>query len=311
MKLNAKISVVTITYGHENYIIQTLDGVLMQNYPGEIEFIISNDNSPDSTNAIIEDYFAEKNIPKNFTIKYTNHKINKGMMPNFIWALQQATGSYIALCEGDDYWIDASKISKQISFFENNPSCIFVFTRAKTLSNDGAWGSYYRHNEFKNGIINKKIFLLNIGGDFCTSSVIFDKRMIDPFPPYILNCNVGDFPLGLSAVSKGEIGYCEDNTTVYRLNSVGSWSAKQKEDDLLHKFNNIYKTMSEFDESTDNHFSGLINFYRKEYRYRLVYRRILQNKTSDAVQIILKNLSIDFKKNYQMFKTLMWKFLKS
>ncbi|WDF46961.1 glycosyltransferase [Chryseobacterium sp. KACC 21268] len=308
---NPKISVVTITYGHENYIVQTLEGILMQNYPGEIEVLIANDNSPDDTDNIIKKYLAGRELPENFIIKYTKHDQNKGMMPNFIWALQQATGKYIALCEGDDYWIDEDKLSKQMLFFEKNKSCAFVFTGSKTLTNNGVWGLYYRHKTFKNGIIGKKTFLLNMGGDFCTASIVFDKKVIDPFPQYINNCIVGDFPLGLLAISEGEIGYIEDLTTVYRLNSIGSWSSKQREDQLLSKFNNIYKNMDEFNSFTNYKFSDLISYYKNEYDYKLIYRRILQNKTSDAVIIILKNLSIDFKKNYKMVKTLMWKFLKS
>lgn len=115
-----KVSVVTITYGHEQYITQTLDGVLMQNYPGEIEFIIANDNSPDNTDKVVKDYFLQTTVPCNFTIKYTKHDLNKGVMPNFMWALEQAFGEYIALCEGDDYWIDPDKLQKQLDLLGNN-----------------------------------------------------------------------------------------------------------------------------------------------------------------------------------------------
>lgn len=115
-----KISVVTITYGHEKYITETLDGVLMQQYDGPVEFIITNDNSPDATDEVVKKYFLENPAPSNFEIKYTKHETNKGMMPNFIWALEQATGKYIALCEGDDYWTDPLKLMKQVSFLEEN-----------------------------------------------------------------------------------------------------------------------------------------------------------------------------------------------
>lgn len=120
MKKYPKVSVVTITYGHENYIIETIKGVLMQEYQGDIEFIIANDNSPDETDKVVKEFFLQNSVPSNFEMKYTNHPNNKGMMPNFIWALQQATGKYIALCEGDDYWIDANKLQKQVDFLEIN-----------------------------------------------------------------------------------------------------------------------------------------------------------------------------------------------
>ena len=115
-----KVSVVTITYGHEKYITETLEGVLMQQYDGPVEFIIANDNSPDATDEVVKKYFLENPAPSNFEIKYTKHETNKGMMPNFIWALEQATGKYIALCEGDDYWSDKAKLQKQIEFLQSN-----------------------------------------------------------------------------------------------------------------------------------------------------------------------------------------------
>lgn len=124
-----KVSVVTITYGHEKYITETLDGVLMQQYEGPVEFIIANDNSPDATDEVVKKYFLENPAPSNFEIKYTKHETNKGMMPNFIWALEQATGKYIALCEGDDYWTDPLKLQKQVDFLEENLNYSFCTHR--------------------------------------------------------------------------------------------------------------------------------------------------------------------------------------
>lgn len=119
-----KVSVVTITYAHEKYIEDTLRGVLMQQYDGPIEFIIANDNSPDNTDEVVKKFFDTHPIPENIEIKYTCHQENKGMMPNFIWALEQATGEYIALCEGDDYWTDPLKLQKQVDFLEENEDVV-------------------------------------------------------------------------------------------------------------------------------------------------------------------------------------------
>lgn len=136
MKSLHKISVVTITYGHEKFIVQTLDGILMQNYSGEIELIIANDHSPDATDHVIKEYLEVQNIPTNFTIKYTKHEKNKGMMPNSIWALEQASGKYIALCEGDDYWTDPLKLQKQVDFLEENREYVACFHKYKELENN-------------------------------------------------------------------------------------------------------------------------------------------------------------------------------
>ena len=115
-----KVSVSMPTYGQENYILDAIKGVVSQQYDGEIEFIISNDNSPDQTDEIIENYLKNTDIPNNISIKYIKHENNIGAIPNFAWTLQQSSGKYIAICEGDDYWTDPLKLQKQVDFLEEN-----------------------------------------------------------------------------------------------------------------------------------------------------------------------------------------------
>lgn len=112
------VSVVMISYNHENYIKEAIEGVLMQECDFNVELIIADDNSPDNTEAVVLDLI--KNHKNGHWIKYVKHSTNKGMMPNFLWALNACKGKYIALCEGDDYWIDSQKLQKQVSFLEKN-----------------------------------------------------------------------------------------------------------------------------------------------------------------------------------------------
>jgi glycosyltransferase involved in cell wall biosynthesis len=116
-KESIKVSVCMITYAHENYIQEAIVGFLIQECNFEIEIIVADDKSPDKTENVIKSF---SNHPKYPSIKYIKHKKNKGMMSNFIWALEQCTGEYIALCDGDDYWTDPLKLQKQVDFLETN-----------------------------------------------------------------------------------------------------------------------------------------------------------------------------------------------
>ena len=122
----AVVSVVMITYNHEKYIQQAIEGVLMQQVNFPVELIIADDASPDQTESIVNKIIAEHT--NGHWIKYTKHITNKGMNHNFLWACQQAKGKYIALCEGDDYWTDPYKLQKQLDFMEANPSFGLVAT---------------------------------------------------------------------------------------------------------------------------------------------------------------------------------------
>ena len=213
-----KISVVTITYGHENFIEQTLDGVFMQDYKGEIEFIISNDHSPDATDRVIKDYLSVKEIPLNFTIKYTQHEVNKGMMTNFIWALEQASGKYIALCEGDDYWTDPLKLQKQVEFLEENEEYVIHSGKAQIL----------KDNKLGNTIgdpLSKKTY--DIADFYTTNNLVTCTAMFRNISISLSNFEglvFGDWKLYTLLLSQksGNLAYVADVIySVYRIHEGG------------------------------------------------------------------------------------------
>lgn len=110
------VSICCITYNHEPYIKDALDGFVMQktNFPYEI--VISDDCSKDGTRKIIEEYKSK--YPG--LIRDVSPIENKGMLENFAYVQQLAEGKYMAWCEGDDYWPDPSKLQKQVDFLESH-----------------------------------------------------------------------------------------------------------------------------------------------------------------------------------------------
>ena len=225
-----KISVVTITYGHENFIEQTFDGVFMQDYKGEIEFIISNDHSPDATDRVIKDYLSVKEIPINFIIKYTQHEVNKGMMTNFIWALEQASGKYIALCEGDDYWTDPLKLQKQVEFLETNQEYVLTFHPVQILNTDGVLVEDFITKVPENYEYQET---LASGNNYIhTPSVLF-RNIITSFPPEFMLSPIGDYFLYMILTNHGKIKIMNDTMAVYRQ-GVGVWSDLQLPERLLN-----------------------------------------------------------------------------
>ncbi len=116
-----------ITYSHEKFIEQAINGVLMQECNFEVELIIANDCSPDKTDEVIQKVIDNHHKPS--WIRYIKHDKNLGMMSNFIFAMQQCKGKYIALCEGDDYWTDPLKLQKQVDFLEGNKEYDIVWSK--------------------------------------------------------------------------------------------------------------------------------------------------------------------------------------
>jgi glycosyltransferase involved in cell wall biosynthesis len=231
------VSVVIITYNHEKYIEQAINGILVQKTTFPIELIISNDKSTDDTDAIIKKIIEEKDSQK--IIKYSNQETNLGMMKNFVFALSECKGDFIALCEGDDYWTDENKLQKQIDFMASNNEISFTFHRAQILFKDKL-SLNFKHKSYRNlQIVKTKNLLIKRGARFCTPSVVFRKEVVQPLPSWFEQCHVGDFPLMFLALEKGKIGYLEDAMCVYRLSSDGSWSESNMS--LKNRYSNFEK----------------------------------------------------------------------
>ena len=120
------VSIICSTYNHGLYISQCLDGFLMQKTNFPFEILIHDDASTDNTPDIIREY--EHNHPQ--VIRPIYQKENKYSKKEDIFAKYQCSrvrGKYIAICEGDDYWIDPLKLQKQIDFLENNPDYGMIY----------------------------------------------------------------------------------------------------------------------------------------------------------------------------------------
>ena len=236
MNINKKssVSVVMITYGHEKFIAEAINGVLMQECEFDVELIISNDCSPDNTDLVVKKIIEEH--PNRNWIKYVKHKTNLGMMPNFIWALEQTKGKYIALCEGDDYWIDPLKLQKQVDFLEVNPDFVMTTHRVDELKDNVILSADWRWNLKKtNYILQDYLYQLF----FHTSSVVYRNMKL---PRYINNKEIvqGDIAVFSYILSFGRMHYFEDIMSVYRKHIGGVSNSFKHKDSLRNKDSKIF-----------------------------------------------------------------------
>jgi glycosyltransferase involved in cell wall biosynthesis len=214
------VSVVMITYNHEKYIAEAMNGVFMQKCDFDIEFIIANDKSTDHTNQTINEIIDQATIPDHIKLSYYNHPNNKGMMKNFIWSLQQAKGKYISLCEGDDYWTDPLKLQKQVDFLEENEEFNGVFTNIDLLNN-----STFTKNALKSK--HKKDHSLDsffIDAWIPTLTILFRTNLIITLPESPRAVISGDLLLFAHLLNTGKLKYFDEISGVYRQHSEGVWS---------------------------------------------------------------------------------------
>lgn len=214
------VSVVMITYGHEKYIRQAIEGVLMQEGDFDLELVIANDCSPDNTDAVVQDVLScHSNV---HWIRYVRHEKNIGMMPNFIFALQQAKGKYVALGEGDDYWTDPHKLQKQVDFLEANPDYVLSFHKVKILKPSGELVDDFITKVPEN--YETQETLARLGNYIHTPSVVF-RNVLKELPKEFSISPIGDYFLYMLLSEHGKLKYLEEEMAVYR-EGVGIWSAK-------------------------------------------------------------------------------------
>ena len=98
------ISVIIPIYNTQKYLKKCIDSVESQSY-NNIEIILVNDGSTDSSEKIIQPY-----LQKYENIKYYK-KENGGLSDARNYGIQKATGDYICFLDSDDY-IDINLFSK-------------------------------------------------------------------------------------------------------------------------------------------------------------------------------------------------------
>lgn len=132
-KKEIMVSVWMLVYNHEEYVIQAIEGVLMQQTNFKFELIIGEDCSSDGSRRIVEDY--EKKYPD--IIKVIYQPVNRGGVANGKSVCRKAKGKYWAICEGDDYWTDKHKLQKQIDFLESHPAYSAVYHNVVCVDKKG------------------------------------------------------------------------------------------------------------------------------------------------------------------------------
>jgi glycosyltransferase involved in cell wall biosynthesis len=210
------VSVDMITYNHEAYIAQAIEGVLNQITNFKYELVIANDCSPDETDEIVKRYINSH--PKGYIIKYYKHNQNIGMHANGNFAYSKCSGKYIALCEGDDYWTDPYKLQKQVDFLEANPDYALCFHPIKIEQPDGSIIDDFITEPPAN---YEYIETLAAKGNYIhTPSVVF-KNILEQLPDAMQYSPIGDYFLYMLLAEHGKLKQLPDAMAVYRRHNQG------------------------------------------------------------------------------------------
>jgi glycosyltransferase involved in cell wall biosynthesis len=247
-----------MTYNQASYIEEAMNGFIIQETTFPFVCCILDDASTDSEPEVInkymkehfdlddmsivrheetEDYnllFARHRLNCNcyfavLFLKYNHYSIpeNKLRKTDYIskW-LNNA--KYIAICEGDDYWIAKDKLQKQVDFLEQHEGYTMTCSAAKLYSQKrmrfvGLSRAYDTSQDIApNDAITR-------GGGFVpTCSLIYKSSVLEDYPDYCKKCSVCDWPLQIMCLMKGHAYYFDELLCVYRVENSLSWMGRQK-----------------------------------------------------------------------------------
>ena len=206
-----------ITYNHEAYIAQAIEGVLIQETDFPVLLVIGDDGSTDRTPEICQEY--QRLHPGRLNV--LRRERNLGMSKNFIDTLSHCKGEYVALCEGDDYWTDPKKLQKQIDFLRNNPDFTVCFHNALIVYENEDKAPHLSNSKASeelgfDDIIDRRFFM--------TASCVFRNGQFGQLPDSLI---LFDWVLHLLNSKNGKIKYLPDVMAVYRK-QVSGWSTRSQ-----------------------------------------------------------------------------------
>lgn len=215
------VTIRCMTYNQAPYIRQCLDGFVMQKTDFHFEAIVHDDASTDGTADIVREY-AEKypDIIKPIIETENQYSQKNGSLARIM--NEHTHGKYIALCEGDDYWIDPLKLQKQVEFLEANPDYGLVHTNRYNRRDDKIT------KPVASGKSDAISILISTG--IATLTVCYRKELHDQYlrdiKPIGKGWLMGDAPLWKYIAFHSKVKLIPDYTGVYRILSESASHSK-------------------------------------------------------------------------------------
>lgn len=319
------VSVIMLTYNHEAYIKDAIYGVVQQKTDFRIELIVGDDASTDNTQRIVREMSDE--YPD--IIKPVLRETNIGALKNYRDLIKRSTGTYVAICDGDDYWTDPLKLQKQVDFLEANKDFVSCCHPVKQVYVDGSQEDVIldplklagKDAESKGYLDIHDLIRMNT---VASLSTIHRWSISRELPEWMEKYSVGDYPLLLFHADKGKVGVIPEVMGVYRKHNAGSWwnhtqTIKQKMDyisllndideELFLKYHDEFALIENYileeihrDDQKSNR--GIVQRFKRicGKGYRFVFRRKIvistlqkaieeQNERTKRVEDTLRRLS--------------------
>lgn len=336
------------TFNHHAYIEDAMNGFAMQKTNFPFLCAIVDDASTDGAQDVIKKYFqanfdlTENGKTDDYVMTLGQHKTNKNchfvvlyLKYNHYSIAKEKTpyyskwhnnSKYIALCEGDDYWIAEDKLQRQLEALETHPECSIAFCTVQMVSvrKELLKATIPTNNDIKPVIVNLGNYTKSEYGygrwTFHTSSFFFRKTLyagiIDIRKKEFKNFPYGDMPLLLYCLLQGKGYYVKQVMSCYRVLSGGYNSYIRAHPEVAIKHENmLIQALNDFNALTNKKYSKWINFRilraevgifqkKNEFKRTLKFRywRLYFHGSKSDFNLLLFNCSRSFPIIHSIFK---------
>lgn len=232
------VRVKCMTYNHAPYIEDAMNGFCMQETSFPFVCTIIDDASTDGEQEVIKNYLQthfdleDKSVVRNeetedYILTFARHKTNKNCHFAVLFLkynhysikkpkkyVSEWVAKYIAICEGDDYWIVPDKLQRQVEFLENHPD----------------YGMCYCNFQIYN--VAKDVYVINPNAKYkgidelilknyiATLTTMYrrelSRKYFNEINPKSKNWKMGDYPRWLWMELESKIYYMDEVVATYR-----------------------------------------------------------------------------------------------
>lgn len=240
------VGVQCMTFNQSRYILDTLNGFVMQQTNFPFVIMVVDDASTDGEQEVIAKYISEQFDTADSSvayekktdyahISYAQHKTNKNCYIAVLYLKENLYSQgksedkllflsewrdnikYETLCEGDDYWIHPQKLQIQVDFLEKNEEYGLVYGKAKTyIQNNNNWGDTIgsKRECFEDLLLENNIPTLTTMYRVCALEG-YDKLVDNERRNR--NWKMGDYPMWLFISMSYKIHFFDETLAVYRV----------------------------------------------------------------------------------------------
>lgn len=284
------LTVNIVTYNHEKYIEQCIRSVFDQKIPFDFLVQVTDDCSIDSTPKILKKLKEEYGDQ----LELIFNTENKGMVKNITDSLYSCKTEYVAILEGDDFFIDRDKLKQQIEVLQADNTLSFCFTNGSKILLDEQ-KPFYSNEFYHEQRFDLKEFLERNFSILNTSKVFRRNSLPDKMPKWYYEVHLWDWIMHIFQLQSGDAIYLEIDGTGFRQHD----ESYIKRLDRIENYKNGLVTVKALDKQlnwkyhyllgNDSQLKSLISIeYFKNKQYLHWARYFLQSIFRDPRRFIYK-----------------------